>query len=180
MIFLKTSLLASLFVFHGAMLYGCKEVSETSPVKVTISSTAPSPPTNSIKKYGAAIQFSHSYDGSSNIDEAENFELTFQPTQAIHTLSIELRSPDNILLGGDKSLAQVISGNAAVTIPVSILAKTEGKFYLNILVQTEQDGRRLGRAFAVAINVGELPTAQKANAGNGDNVHVMPAQEEIR
>ena len=176
----KTLILAPLIVSLATTLAGCKEVSQTAPADIRKPATAPTSSEVSSKKFGAAVVFSHSYDGRSDIDQVEHFELTFQPTQAIDTLTIDLSSPDNILLEGDRSLTRAASANSAVTVPVSIMANTEGKFYLNILVQTEQNGRRLGRAFAVAIHVGDSAAAQKTNAQNEDNVHVMPAQEEIR
>ena len=167
MIHFKPLLIASLLMLLSTLLYGCKEASNKAPAEVA-------------KKYGAAVQFTHSYDGSSNIDQAEYFELTFQPTQIIDTISIELRSPDDILLGGDQTLTPGVSNSSPVTIPVGILARSEGKFYINIVVQTEQEGRRLGRAYAVAIKVGSAPTAQKIAPNKDNNVHIMPGQEDIR
>lgn len=175
--YLKPALLATLTALLATTVSGCKDVS---PSTATDTSESVSHSTSAMKKLGAAMAFNHSYDGSSNISQVESFELTFQPTQAIDSLSIDIRSPDNILMGGNRSLKPAVSGTSAIVVPVTIQANTEGKFYLNILVQTEQNGARLGRAFAVAIKVGETTTAQKADYEGDDNVHIMPAQEDIR
>jgi hypothetical protein len=174
--YFKPALLAALLALSATTMSGCKEASPPTVADSTVSASL-SP---TMKKLGAAIAFDHSYDGNSDIYEVESFELIFRPTQTIDYLSIDIRSPDKILLGGNQSLTPSVSGKSPIVVPVIIQANTEGKFYLNILVQTEQGGARLGRAFAVAIKVGETSAAQKSDYEGDDNVHIMPAQEDIR
>ena len=174
--FLKSAMLALLVALQAVVLPACKEVARTSP------SASPTAPANSstLKKSGAPIAFSHTYDGNSTALQVENFELLFQPTQPIDTLTIELHSPQDILVDGDRTLPPAVAGNSVVRIPVSIQALTDGKFYLNALVQTERNGQRLGRAFAIAIRVGEQRQSQKKATENTEKVHILPAREDLR
>jgi len=137
------------------------------------------------RKPGAPIDFTHNYDGTTVAGELESFEITLS-SRVKGGLKALVYSRDNILVGDNIEQSKPLEVGETLVIPVTVSSPTDGKFYLNVQASSQINEQKMGRAFSLAIYVGNWEKASKSTNGQvkttgegKEKVIIMPAQETI-
>ncbi|MCE2028815.1 hypothetical protein [Sessilibacter corallicola] len=187
-----SKLLLPLVLTLGVGLIGCG--SESSDDRLTASVSAPEVDSHTetvdeqsglrlgrhYLKPGAAVLFDHDYDGKTDVSEQELVNVQILPSFNMETLRVRITSVDGIMVGGDISFQGPAIGQQPVNIPVLIQSGSEGRYYLNVMVDSMVKGDKQSRSFALPIVVGDAPISTKSSQiveSNGELIRVMPATE---
>lgn len=142
--------------------------------------------TSSYQKPGAAVQFEHSYDGSTAIGEIEEIQLQFKEQYDAGVLTITLDPQGDLLVdSGALSESFSLQGDEPLLIDIGLSAEAVGRHYLHIFATvTGLDGNEQTRAFAMSLKVGDetVLNNQKATVeetSNGEPIILLPAVEAI-
>jgi len=144
---------------------------------------------NSYVKPGAAITFTHNYDGQSKPGEIENFVVNVHEEYAAGDLTVNISADDGLDInfgGGQHSFS--MADNADQVINVSVSASSPGRYYLNFQAAANSgNGQVLRRSYAIAIQVGDKSFNTKPSEGmniqqteSGENIIIMDAEETIQ
>lgn len=141
-------------------------------------------------KPGAAVRFSSSYDGTTEVGEEELFEIQVV-AQSDGELSVSISSSESILIDGSEvEVVQSVVAGQTITIPVAVQVFNAGKYYLNLHTSLVSGGQERDRAFALAIYAGSSQQIKNSksvsnnksgivNTRGGDSVVVLPAVETV-
>lgn len=143
------------------------------------------------QKPGAAVQFSHNYDGVSEQNEEEIVTLRFNHQYKAGTISISLEPQDGLIVA-DNSSPYVFSlaDSSELEMHTTLSADTEGKYYLSIFATVDDlNSNPISRVFALAVNVGDPEQIAKKSlepvdmavkkTASGEQIILMPAEETI-
>ncbi len=113
--------------------------------------------TNVHVKPGAAVTFSHNYDGFSELNQSSNVKLTFRERYDFGDLTITFATTDGLTITSTKqSYIFKMLNTDTHDINLSLCPVTEGKHYLTIFVSVNTTRKSpLSRVFALAVKVGE-------------------------
>lgn len=142
------------------------------------------------QKPGAAIRFTHNYDGEVQIGEIEEVTLSFRHSYQAGSLHIELNAQEGLeILDDQPSYHFDLADKQPLDITTSLAVGEEGKYYLSIFATVENEGYDpISRVFALALNAGDPEEQTKSSLGSGMSVEkaksgekiiLMPAEETI-
>jgi len=141
----------------------------------------------STTKQGAAVSFTHNYDGRSEPGFVEDFQVFIQDEYDSGTLNISMTASEGLNLSSGGPTSFSMDGDAARTINVSVSAQTPGKYYVNLQAKADAgNGQAMMRGYGIAINVGDpkLYPETKQNVTvedtkDGGKIVIMDAEETI-
>jgi len=146
---------------------------------------------NFYQKPGASVQFTHNYDGSMTLGEAEPVTFTFNHGYNAGTISIQLEAQDGLDIADNRSpYTFTLNNPKTLEIETLLTAQTEGKYYLSIFATVDDlNGNSISRVFALAVTVGELGKTAKSSLEpihmslesrtSDEQIILMPAEETI-
>ena len=108
-------------------------------------------------KTGAAVTFSHNYDGFSELNQSSNVTLTFREEYDFGDLTITFATTDGLTIKSTKqSYIFTMLNTDTHDINLRLCPTTEGKHYLTIFVSVNNTRKSpLSRVFALAVKVVE-------------------------
>ena len=117
-------------------------------------------------KPGAAVTFSHNYDGFSELNQSSNVTLTFKERYDFGDLTITFATTDGLIIRSTRqSYIFTMLDTDTHDINVSLSPTKEGKHYLTIFVSVNNTRKSpLSRVFALAVKVGENNSSQPSVA----------------
>lgn len=138
------------------------------------------------QKPGAALSFSHNYDGKSNPGDIETFDLIINPAPNYRdwVLTVDINTKDSLKISGNLQSTHIIA-ERAIRIPIEVATTAAGRFYINVVGSVSNgSGVTEARAYAIEMAVGNWKTLQKphkdlATDSDGKPIIIMEAQEEI-
>lgn len=133
-------------------------------------------------KPGAAIEFSHTYDGKTQPGEVENFQIFVKGGNLSRTVEVKMENPDGLQVFSDAADQKLDIAEDADgldhTMNVSVGAQNPGRYYLKFIATSDQGGEApMMRAFAIAIQVGDQPYVPEL--GKGMTAEETPTGEKI-
>lgn len=135
---------------------------------------------NQYLKPGAAVAFNHDYDGKTDVAEIEPINIHVLPSLDMEALRIRVTSLDGLMISGDILFQGSAVGQQPVTIPVAIQSSSEGRYYINVQVDSVIEGLAQSRSFTLPVIIGDATANAKAKRvieSNGELIRVMPASE---
>ena len=133
------------------------------------------------QKPGAPITMTSAYTGSTSIGVTDTFDILLTAAAA-GNLTVTIRSNDNLLNGGDLEMSKAVIAGDTISIPVSLVAVEEGKYYLKILANLSDNHQNRNRAFALAIYAGDWKkhsSIRNQKQPAVDGMILLPAEETI-
>ncbi|WP_460048195.1 hypothetical protein [Sessilibacter sp. MAH2] len=127
-------------------------------------------------KPGAAVVFDHNYDGKTELTESETITLSFTPSYDMDIMSVTVTSTDQDMSMSSSDFSGAVTGNDPVQMDVTVSSTLEGRYYLNVFIETETDGFKQNRTYALPVVVGNPPERQQAKTtvdNNGERVRVL-------
>lgn len=185
----KTILIGSVITACMIPLSGCVSDSpaiEASADAQTVSSEQKS---NGYIKPGAAVTFSHNYDGKTEPGEIESFQVFVKRKGAQGPINVKMESKGGLKVYNDTavqkiSAAQDTEDSAGHTMNVKVGAQEPGRYYLNFFASSGEGEEKMMRAYSVAIQVGDQPYVPELGKGmtaqetpEGEKIIVMDAKE---
>lgn len=138
------------------------------------------------KKPGAAIDYVHNYDGTSQPGDIENITLTLTEPYEGGTLALEIsEDPGLILYTSSRSVQFNMSGAYSHEVDLQIGMPQAGKHYLNFSATTDNGAGQISRrSFAIALNVtngkaAAAPIDRKSTIVVKDGLVIMEAEETV-
>mgnify|MGYP006910062743 CR=1 FL=1 len=159
-----------------AALFGCME-------KPVTEVTLPSKSVQATKttKPGAAIKLVSNSLISITANELVHTEVVLEAMESGGELIIDFSSSQGLSLENISSPQTIkFDGSAPVKIPVSLIATTNGRYYLNMHISLNNADTISVRNLAVIVQVGPLvEKAVKLQKTADENIIALPAQETI-
>lgn len=159
--------------------------------EVSLAAKAEQKQTDYIKP-GAAITFSHTYDGKTAPGEVETFKVFVKGGTIAGGVDVKMDNPDGLKIYSDAAIQKL---NVAEDAPdgldhamnISVSAQEPGRYYLKFVASADQgDGAPMMRAFSIAIQVGDQPYVPELGKGmtaqetpSGEKIITMEASETI-
>ena len=145
-------------------------------------------PTDYIKP-GAAVEFSHNYDGKTQPGEIESFQVFVKGGSLTGGVNVKMENSDGLQLYSDPavqklSVAEDAPNRLDHTMNVSVGAQEPGRYYLKFIATSDQGGEPMMRAYGIAIQVGDQPYVPELGTGmtaqetpEGEKIISMEAKE---
>lgn len=141
--------------------------------------------THATVKPGAAISFSHTFEGPLTVGQEGQVMLTISEAYISGVMNVEVIVDDGLsVFGSSASKILQLSGGPDHTWPITFSAVQNGVQYLRVRAVADIDGQpSSARSYAVRIDVGDTSdaSAQKAKSTtkmpDGEAVIMMEAEE---
>ncbi|MBV32036.1 MAG: hypothetical protein CMK36_01165 [Porticoccaceae bacterium] len=116
-------------------------------------------------KPGAAVSFSHNYDGFTELNQSSNVTLTFEEHYDFGDLIITFATNDGLVIKpSSESYVFTMQDKNTHDINLNLRSIKEGKHYLTIFVSVQNIRRLpLSRVFALAVIAGENSLEQTSS-----------------
>ena len=118
-------------------------------------------------KPGAAIRFSHNFNGPLKPNQQQTVDLTFKVAQTSGQLTLKLQADTGLDIGTPpEDYVFNLENEQPIVIQQTISAQASGKYYLTMFAEViDGQGQAKNRVFALAVQVGEVALDQsKAEA----------------
>ena len=117
-------------------------------------------------KPGAAVTFSHNYDGFSELNQSSNVTLTFRERYDFGDLTITFATTDGLTIRSTRqSYIFTMLDTDTHDINLSLSPTKEGKHYLTIFVSVNNTRKSpMSRVFALAVKVDENNSSRSSVA----------------
>ncbi len=165
-----------LALFVTVALLGCME-------KPVTEATMPSKSVQATKttKPGAAIKLVSNSLISITANELVHTEVVLEAMESGGELIIDFATSQGLSLKSISTPQTIkFAGSAPVKIPVSLIATTNGRYYLNMHISLNNADVISVRNLAVIVQVGPLvEKAVQLQKTTGENIILLPAQETI-
>lgn len=190
----QKTLFSGLIGFSLLAFGACSSASSTASASEDLALSAKAEQTQTdYLKPGAAIQFSHNYDGKTNPGEVENFQVFVKGGSLSGSLDIKMENNDGLTIYNDRKIQKFDVADDAPdgldqAMNISVGAQNPGRYYLNFLASSDQGGDTpMMRAYTIAIQVGDQPYVPELGKGmtleetpTGEKVISMEAAETIK
>lgn len=135
----------------------------------------------------APVDISYSFEGRPAVGTALDIDVVVTPRVAAEALRVQsntsgrhgLASSDSAKTFGEQRAGQ------ANTYRVTIVPRSEGVFYLNVLASLDAGGHTQARAYAIPVMIGDAarqkslaPNNHMRSTPSGEAIISLPAQEE--
>ncbi len=138
-------------------------------------------------KPGAAVDFSHNYDGHTKPGETESFQITVRERYQSGMLNISIATSEGLVLSSANHANFSMSYDSDKPIDVRVSAPAAGKYYVNFQAMADDgNGNTAPRAYSVAIYVGDKSDYKKPDQPSkieetdDGKIIVMDAEETIQ
>lgn len=155
----------------SAMLAGCDGSSNATVVNATVvNATAVNKSSHNKKevsragylKPGAAIRFSHNFNGPLKPNQQQTVDLTFKVAQTSGQLTLKLQADTGLDIGTPpEDYVFNLENEQPIVIQQTISAQASGKYYLTMFAEViDGQGQAKNRVFALAVQVGDVALDQ--------------------
>ena len=188
----KTILIGSVLSACMLPLNGCASDSQTISADADAQTIKSEQKPTGYMKPGAAIQFSHNYDGKTNPGEVESFQVFVKSAVLGDNVKLKVENNDGLQIYNDVrsqklDVAQDALNGLDQTMDMQVSAQEPGRYYLKFIASTDQDGETMMRAYSIAIQVGDQPYVPELGKGmtaeetpEGEKIITMEAKETIK
>ena len=155
----------------SAMLAGCDGSSNATVVNATVvNATAVNKSSHNKKevsragylKPGAAIRFSHNFNGPLKPNQQQTVDLTFKVAQTSGQLTLKLQADTGLDIGTPpEDYVFNLENEQPIVIQQTISTQASGKYYLTMFAEViDGQGQAKNRVFALAVQVGDVALDQ--------------------
>ena len=155
----------------SAMLAGCDGSSNATAVNATADNKSSHNKKEASRagylKPGAAIRFSHNFNGPLKPNQQQTVDLTFTVAQTSGQLTLKLQADTRLDIGTPpEDYVFNLENEQPIVIQQTISTQASGKYYLTMFAEViDGQGQAKNRVFALAVQVGEVALDQsKAEA----------------
>lgn len=146
-----------LLLFSALALSACS--TQDSAPSANVESAKEAKSGSAYQKPGASVEMQYEWLQKPEVGAPSQLKLVFQSnsSQPLTTSNITLTSDSNVQLRGDikGGVLQVQkSHSGTMTQTIDVTAASEGLYYINVFVETEYNGEKRGRAFAIPVQTG--------------------------
>lgn len=147
-------------------------------------------PTGYIKP-GAAVEFSHNYDGKTQPGEVESFQVFVKGASLVGGVNLKVENDDGLQVYNDLTpqkldIAEDAPDGLDHTMDMRISAQNPGRYYLKFIASSDQGDEPMMRSYGIAIQVGDQPYVPELGTGmtaqetpEGEKIITMEAKETI-
>lgn len=150
----------------SAMLAGCDGSSNATAVNKSSHNKKEASRAGYLKP-GAAIRFSHNFNGPLKPNQQQTVDLTFKVAQTSGQLTLKLQADTGLDIGTPpEDYVFNLENEQPIVIQKTISTQASGKYYLTMFAEViDGQGQAKNRVFALAVQVGEVALDQsKAEA----------------
>ena len=150
----------------SAMLAGCDGSSNATVVNATaVNKSSHNKKEVSRAGYlkpGAAIRFSHNFNGPLKPNQQQTVDLTFKVAQTSGQLTLKLQADTGLDIGTPpEDYVFNLENEQPIVIQQTISAQASGKYYLTMFAEViDGQGQAKNRVFALAVQVGDVALDQ--------------------
>ena len=156
----------------------------------TLTAKTDQKPTGYIKP-GAAVEFSHNYDGKTQPGEVESFQVFVKGASLVGGVNLQIENNDGLQIYNDVTsqkldIAEDAPDRLDHTMDMRVSAQAPGRYYLKFIASSDQGGEPMMRAYAIAIQIGDQPYVPELGTGmtaqetpEGEKIITMEAKETI-
>ncbi|MDG1310981.1 MAG: hypothetical protein P8P26_02845 [Porticoccaceae bacterium] len=138
-------------------------------------------------KPGAAVRFSHNYEGPLQPGQQQAVELAFKVAHQSGQLSIKLQADTGLNIDSNANNYWFsLDTEQPYIIEQTIGADVDGKYYLNIFTEVlDEQGQTKTRVFAIGVQVGDKTASIQGKSApiiensRGEPIVLFPAQESL-
>lgn len=174
--FFLRALKFNLVLFFSLCLYGCSDKTQPQIKQPAVKQTQ-----QKDVKPGASVKLISPSILTIDPNKQTSTEILFETTESSGEFIVELFAPTGLSLLNtptQQTINLVSPGN--IKIPISLLAVTNGRYYLKMHILMKKGDSIAVRNLAVIIQVGPEPEkAVQLKKTSGENVISLPAQETI-